>query len=151
MNTAAAQATPLSRLELRVLASASGLAQATQAFEQFLLLHDIDSRARKRLALVLEEVVMNLAMHGHAEPGDRSTEHHAELSLSITPELLELVVRDNGRPFDPLAAALPVLPGSLEEARPGGLGLTLIHRFSRAMHYTRADDHNCLSLALDRS
>jgi anti-sigma regulatory factor (Ser/Thr protein kinase) len=147
MNSAAAAASAAPRLDLRVPASAAGVVLGVQRCESFLAQHGIEQRARMRLALVLEEAVMNLAMHGHAEPGN----HQAELTLSLLPDALELTLRDDGLPFDPHTAPLPERPAKLEQARPGGLGVSLMRRFARAMHYERVDGHNCLTMWLDRA
>ena len=144
MNTAAAPATP--RLVLCVQASAEGVAQGVHHCEQFLQQHGVLPKARMRLSLVLEEAVMNLAMHGHPAPGHQ----HAQVTLRLLPDALELALRDDGLPFDPQTAPLPERPSTLDEARPGGLGVALMRRFSRAMHYERVDGQNCLTMRLDR-
>jgi serine/threonine-protein kinase RsbW len=132
------------RLEIRLQASARGLAGALRECEVFLAAQEVASQARLRLALVLEEVVMNVATHGHATPGP----HFVDVGLGLSQGELELVVCDDGTAFDPLAASLPVLPESLETARPGGLGLLLMRRFSRAMTYERVGNRNCLRMWL---
>lgn len=147
MNSAAAAVPAEARLELRVPASAAGVALGVQRCESFLEQQGVARRACMRLALVLEEAVMNLAMHGHPQPGS----YHAELTLSLLPDALELRLRDDGVPFDPQTAPLPERPATLEQARPGGLGVPLMRRFARAMHYERLDGHNCLTMWLDRT
>ncbi len=137
----------LPTLELQVPASADGVAQGVQACEAFLQPHGVPTRACMRLALVLEESVMNLAMHGHTTPGP----HRAKLRLRLLPDALELVLCDDGLPFDPRTAPLPERPRTLDEARPGGLGLALMRRFARAMHYERVNGQNCLTMSLDRA
>jgi anti-sigma regulatory factor (Ser/Thr protein kinase) len=146
MNTAAAAAPAAPQLELCVPASAEGVAQGVHDCEQFLQQHGVLPQARMRLSLVLEEAVMNLAMHGHPAPGHQ----HAQVTLRLLPDALELALRDDGLPFDPQTAPLPERPSTLDEARPGGLGVALMRRFSRAMHYERVDGQNCLTMRLDR-
>lgn len=132
------------RLGIRLEASAPGLAEALRECEGFLEAQGVASQTRLRLALVLEEVVMNVATHGHATPSP----HFVDVELGLSQDELELVVWDDGTSFDPLAAPLPVLPATLATARPGGLGLLLMRRFSRAMTYERIGSRNCLRMWL---
>jgi serine/threonine-protein kinase RsbW len=106
----------------------------------------VAARARKCVALVLEEATMNLVMHGFSGSG----EHHAVVRVFLLPDTVQVSLVDDGMPFDPLAAPLPERPSTLAAAQPGGLGLPLMRRFSREMHYERLAGRNRLTLLLDR-
>jgi len=101
------------------------------------LLHDVQ--------LCLEEALTNIMRHGLAG----IAEPQIRLSLSQQPARLLLEIEDNGAPFDPAAFAPPPPPRSLEEARPGGIGIPLLRKFSDALGYRRAGGRNCLSLSFD--
>ena len=55
---------------------------------------------------------------------------------------------DDGKPFDPLAAAEPDTTLSAEERNIGGLGVFLVKRMMDEMHYERRQEKNCLTLSL---
>lgn len=58
------------------------------------------------------------------------------------------VEMDDGKPFDPLAAAEPDTTLSAEERNIGGLGVFLVKRMMDEMHYERRQEKNCLTLSL---
>jgi anti-sigma regulatory factor (Ser/Thr protein kinase) len=120
-------------LELRLLAGAEGLAVAQPVLRAFLDEAGLPADLAYRADLLVEEVVMNLHMHGFDTPSE------AELALSATagPSGCSLVFEDAGRPFDPTAAVLPERASSLEDATPGGLGLLLLRRLASRLEYRR--------------
>lgn len=134
------------QLQLALAATAVGLNTGLQAVEAFLAERAVAASARLRVAMLLEEAVMNVAMHGHAPPDG----HELQLSVAVHGDRIELVIEDDGIAFDPVSAALPAPPASLEESRPGGLGVRLMRRFAREMHYQRRDGRNRLTLAVGR-
>jgi phosphoserine phosphatase RsbU/P len=94
------------------------------------------------LRLVAEEVLTNVAAHGH----DDAAEHWVSLRLAIAAGEVTLEFRDHGRPFDPLAAAPPDLHSPLAGRPPGGLGIHLIRSLVDAAAYVRAGAENVLTL-----
>jgi anti-sigma regulatory factor (Ser/Thr protein kinase) len=96
--------------------------------------------------LVLEEAVSNAALHGF----DPATPGSVSLSITATSGRLVAVLRDDGRPFDPLSDAPAwVKPTSLEEAAIGGLGIPLMRRYCSDLRYRRAGDENELTMGFD--
>jgi serine/threonine-protein kinase RsbW len=93
--------------------------------------------------LAIEEAVMNLVNHAFAgiAPPCRIS-----LSLAVTPDRLRVELCDNGREFDPAAAAAPDLTSPLAEREPGGLGLHLIRTMMDRVEYRREAGENRLVL-----
>ena len=61
----------------------------------------------------------------------------------------ELVIVDEGLPFDPSAAGeIRPKAASLAEANPGGLGLAMMRRFSDELRYHRNDGRNHLTICV---
>lgn len=100
----------------------------------------------KRVELALEEAIVNILNYAPAE---------APLELTITirnlpTKQLEIELKDNGNPFNPLThkfddqSRLP-----LEERKPGGLGVMLIIRCMDAVTYRFEDGYNILTLTKD--
>jgi serine/threonine-protein kinase RsbW len=94
------------------------------------------------MQVALEEVVMNVAMHGVAQLGCGEV----TVRFGRAPDAVVLVVEDDGQAFDPVAAAPRKRPESLREAEVGGLGLTLLRHYCRDIHYERAGDRNRLTM-----
>lgn len=101
-----------------------------------------------RLELCLNEVLANLVEHG----GDAVASNPIQLELGTSPVLsgcgVQLVVCDRGEPFDSGQADLRPLPGSLEQASPGGLGLLLVKTFCDELHYRVLEGRNELRISM---
>jgi len=96
-----------------------------------------------KLTLALEEAVANVITHaflGLPPP------HSIKVRLAISARSVSAEIIDNGRPFDPTAAPDPDLSLSLEERRPGGLGIHLMRGMMDRVHYRRGDGNNILRL-----
>jgi anti-sigma regulatory factor (Ser/Thr protein kinase) len=103
----------------------------------------LPARAADRAELLLEEIVMNVCMHGF----DDQAGAVVDLCAQASPDGCTLVFEDAGRPFDPTAGALAERPTSLEETEPGGLGLVLLRRMASDLAYERtAEGRNRLSV-----
>ena len=100
------------------------------------------------MELCLNEVLANLVEHG----GDAVASNPIQLELGTSPVLsgfgVQLVVCDRGEPFDSCQADLRPLPGSLEQASPGGLGLLLVKTFCDEMHYRVLEGRNELRISM---
>ena len=60
-----------------------------------------------------------------------------------------LTFEDGGVAFDPVAVSDPELPGSIQEAKIGGLGLMLVRKAAADMRYERTPEgRNRLSVTL---
>jgi anti-sigma regulatory factor (Ser/Thr protein kinase) len=87
-----------------------------------------------RLEVVFEELISNIVRHGF-EPGRGQS---ILVAVAATAEVVELVVEDDGRPFDPTQAPAPPPFESLETARIGGLGVATVRRFASGLRYEAA-------------
>ncbi len=92
--------------------------------------------------LALEEVFMNVAMHGGQEGRPAS----ATIELQRDGEELRLVVSDDGPAFDPLSLATPDTSLSIEEREVGGLGVFLVREMMDDVSYVRREGLNVLSM-----
>jgi anti-sigma regulatory factor (Ser/Thr protein kinase) len=95
-----------------------------------------------KLHVAAEEAIMNVAKHAYL-PGAFG---EFSVRLSLSPEQAVLRIEDAGRPFDPVTAPMPNRPASLEDAKPGGLGITLMRQYCPDITYERAQGRNRLTL-----
>jgi serine/threonine-protein kinase RsbW len=93
--------------------------------------------------LALEEVFMNIVMHG-SQPGIASS---VELSLALADDGLTMIIEDNGPLFDPLTVPSPDLTSSLAERPVGGLGVFLVRQMMDAVSYSRVGARNRLTMS----
>lgn len=130
--------------EANTLPTVEAIATLTDRVMGFLQQHGVDARATHHTALVLNEVLTNLATHGGC--GDRP----AKISVTIEPDRVTGEIVDSGPPFDPRLAPEPSLDVSLDERPIGGLGLFLVRKLTCALDYTRRNNQNCMTFAVRR-
>ena len=91
--------------------------------------------------LSLEELFMNVAMHGTADPAKPPG---VSVSLKRRGDSVEMVFRDEGIPFDPLSLPPPNLSDDLDSRGIGGLGVYLVREMMDEVEYRHEDGRNCL-------
>ncbi len=88
------------------------------------------------MEVCFEELFTNVSRHGG--PG-RSPSGEAPLfvtlELDVTADIVDLVIEDNGKPFDVTQSPGKPVHKSIEEIVPGGLGVQLIRSFSSDLLY----------------
>jgi serine/threonine-protein kinase RsbW len=101
-----------------------------------------------RLDICLNEALANIIEHGRYE-GDLSPikmkvqKVYDSLSCS-----LNVTLSDMGKPFNPLTYEPKNKALLLEDAEPGGLGLTMMKEFSDELNYTYSNESNHLSFSV---
>ncbi len=133
------------RLELRLAARIAEVARALDAVEAFGETQALPAKALFRLRLVLDELITNIVTHGAAgrDGGD------IEMSLSLASGVIDVVLIDQGKPFDPVAAPLPELAASLEDSDIGGHGIRFVRSFVDQLDYRRDGGFNRLHFTID--
>jgi anti-sigma regulatory factor (Ser/Thr protein kinase) len=124
---------------LRLSLSGSAAVQdATAAARSFAEAGGVGEADVSRVAVVVEELVVNLYDHAGARPDDE-----IELEISMTAFDLRLVLTDTGKPFDPGSADNGDLP-----RRGGGAGLKLVRAWASQIRYDSNDGRNQLVVHL---
>jgi anti-sigma regulatory factor (Ser/Thr protein kinase) len=118
------------------------LTPGLDALEAALRAEHVVEEAVLDLRLVAEEVFTNVAKYGH----DDGAEHRVRLHLSLVAEEVVLTFTDDGRPFDPTAAATPDLATPPAERAAGGLGIHLVLSLVDSASYARVGTENVLTL-----
>ncbi len=98
----------------------------------------------KKFELAIEEALVNVLHYAYSTypPGI------VELEYAKQPEKLEIVIKDQGRPFNPLENPKPFdKDAALEDRDIGGLGIHFILKMSDSATYQRVDGWNILTLA----
>jgi serine/threonine-protein kinase RsbW len=91
--------------------------------------------------LALEEVFMNVVMHGSPVVGAP-----VEVSVMLCDGGLTLIVESEGPAFDPLLLPAPDVAASLEDRKVGGLGVFLVRKIMDAVSYQRVAARNQLRM-----
>jgi anti-sigma regulatory factor (Ser/Thr protein kinase) len=125
---------------LKIPAETSHLRDAMTWLDVQCAAYGIGSDNATRLAIVVEEVILNVATYGGAPP------RWLEFTFIREPLALELVIEDDGVAFDPTKAAAPDLTGDIDERETGGLGVHLVMKLMDEVAYSRDGGHNRLVL-----
>ena len=105
--------------------------------------YGIDEETAKTLNLALEEWVANVI--GYAYP--KGMRGHVEVTADVTDNVLTLVIKDHGTPFDPTQYKEIDVDAGLDERAIGGLGIHLINSIMDTVAYERTvDGYNRLTL-----
>lgn len=129
---------------LQLKAHPDSLSALNQFVSGFCESHHIGTEVMYELQLVLEELIVNVYMHGGASVDGELT---AAVSLGCEGSRLQMTVTDNGRQFDPLARCAPSTDLGLDERPVGGLGIMLVREMMDDMHYQYVDGTNQLSMS----
>lgn len=121
----------------------SEMERLRQIVEEFSQKHQLDESTTFALDLVLEEVVTNVIKYGYQ---DQERQDRIHVDLSLMNGELTIVIRDEGRPFDPTAHPEPDLELPLATRPIGGLGIHLVRNFMDSVEYKRQGNENVLTL-----
>jgi anti-sigma regulatory factor (Ser/Thr protein kinase) len=94
-------------------------------------------------ALALEEIFMNIVMHG-SRPGSTPA---VEVSLCQADGSITMTVEDDGPEFDPLSLPPPDVTAGLLDRRVGGLGVFLVRKIMDNVSYARTAGRNQLRMS----
>jgi anti-sigma regulatory factor (Ser/Thr protein kinase) len=98
----------------------------------------LPEKIRFALQVCAEELLTNVLKHsGRSDP-------RVDVTLTIGTGKIELLVVDDGAPFNIAAAPRRVVDRPLEQTEPGGLGIQLIHQFADDLEYERFGPANKL-------
>lgn len=108
--------------------------------EEFAEIADLAESDRRRLLVVVEELVANVVRHGVGSSG-------ASFVLALDPvaEGVSLTLSDSGIAFDPTE---PREFSGPDRVTGGGVGLALVREWSRGLAYRREAGRNHLALVL---
>jgi anti-sigma regulatory factor (Ser/Thr protein kinase) len=134
----------MSELAASVLAKPQEISALTGDLLDFLKGQTVDARTANRVALIVEEMLTNLGMHGAC------TDIPAGVTITVLPGHVNGEIVDQGLPFDPRSAPAPDLELALEARPIGGLGLYLMRQFTCSLDYSRRDGQNRTAFSVAR-
>jgi len=135
---------PQARFEASTLPTPESISDLTERVMAFLDAHGVEGRATHHAALVLDEILTNLATHGDC------ANCPARISIIVEPDKVVGAIVDAGTPFDPRLAPDPSLDLDADDRAIGGLGLYLVRKLTCTLEYTRLDGENRTTFAISR-
>lgn len=134
------------KIQMTLRNDVAEVARVLDAIEAFGEEHDLPTKKIFQLNLALDELITNIVSYGFEGEGG---EPRIELSVVFRDGLIEAELTDNGKPFNPVEAALPELGESIEDREVGGLGLKLIRTYMDRLDYQRDGALNRLRLQMN--
>jgi len=128
-----------------ITAGADAISILTEQVTAFLADADVDRRVAHHVALVLEELLTNVANHGGAPASAVS------VSVTVSPARVSGEVLDSGKMFDPSRERHTDLSADVDQRTVGGLGLLLVRRLTESLAYERVGDRNRTTFSIGRT
>lgn len=132
-------------LEAEIQPEGSAVGAFTDRLAAFLDQGGVDTRAAHHVGVVLDEVLTNLAMHGHG-PDQTVT-----IRIAIETGRVVGTIVDHGQPFDPRSTPDPDVTASLDDRPIGGLGLFLVRKLTDTLDYVSRDGENHTTFSVSRT
>ncbi len=128
---------------LAVPAEAAQLPRLTRSLQEFWAAAALPEAHAPTFELALEEVFMNVVMHGSL-PGSVP---QVELSVGLTDGAVTMTIEDDGAAFDPLSLPAPDVTSGVAERRIGGYGVFLVRQMMDTVSYRRVGTRNQLQMS----
>lgn len=127
-------------------ATLDGLNAAVHTLESDLIAADCPLPIRRRLLIVVDEIVSNIIHYSGAKDFD------VEIEYPTNPDSIKLSFFDSGRAYNPLIeTAEPDITLSVEKRPIGGLGLFMVKKMMDSIEYKYQDGRNILVVSKLRS
>ncbi|CAN1523603.1 RsbW Anti-sigma regulatory factor (Ser/Thr protein kinase) [Rhabdaerophilaceae bacterium] len=134
----------LRRMEFELGPDLSDIQLLADAMERFSKFAAIPSKVLFRLNLAIDELVTNTISYGFQQ-GEQC---YLGVTVLRHDDVVEVELRDNGIPFDPLSLPSPDLDASLEDRPIGGLGVHFVRTLIEQVDYTHDGRHNIVRLSV---
>lgn len=132
--------------EITVAATVEEIPVIFDFIESLMSLAGFDSRKIMEVQLALEEACTNVA--NYAYPGKAGTIHIVAI---LHGDRLELIIEDEGTPFDPTTHTVDLSQDDTKDRPVGGLGIHLIRCYVDRMSFEFRDGKNALTLVKNRA
>jgi serine/threonine-protein kinase RsbW len=101
-----------------------------------------DSFAVYSIETAVDEACSNIIEHAYG--GESKGEIHC--TCSVNQEALTIILKDQGKTFDPSKISPPNLSNKLDERQANGLGLYFIHQWMDEVQFTKRGSENILTM-----
>ena len=114
--------------------------QVAAFVEEHLEQFEVPMKLTMKLMVAVDEIYSNIVRYSGAT--------EAQVRLVKEADMLHLVFRDNGKPYNPLDAKEPDITASVEEREVGGLGIFMVRKMMDHVEYEYTGGMNKLTLTI---
>ena len=127
--------------EIIVDAKTDNLSQVTSFISSFLKENNCPTKAEKQIILAVDEAFTNIANYAYDGKDGK-----VDITIQLDGNLVTIVMRDEGKLYDPLDKEDPDISLSAEERQIGGLGVFLVKRNLDDVSYSYENNRNVLTM-----
>jgi phosphoserine phosphatase RsbU/P len=135
------------RWRIAATSSSGGIRQVQRWLENILVAREIPAELIGDVELIAEEILTNIVRENTTPNGEVSV----WVECALGRDEITLTFRDDGKPFDPLARAVPDLSDDVAVRGIGGLGIHIVRELADVASYVRLDEQNFLNIRLSRT
>ena len=134
---------PESPVRLSIASAPAYLPVVRAALEKVCELMGFEEDARGRIVLAVDEALTNIIRHAYGgQPGQPIEITFRRVEQDEGGAALEIELRDWGEPTDPRK----IRSRDLQDVRPGGLGVHIMHKVMDHVEYAPAEGGTCLRM-----
>lgn len=132
--------------EITVEATIEQIPVVSEFVERIMSVAGFDSRRAMEVLLAVEEACTNIAKYAY--PGKEGTIH---IIAKVSGDRLELILEDEGIPFDPTTHIAALSLADTKDRPVGGLGIHLMRCFVNRMSFESKAGKNVLTLVKNKN
>jgi anti-sigma regulatory factor (Ser/Thr protein kinase) len=132
-------------MELKIAADDKNL-KTVLDFIHKLLPPDCETDLMYKIDVAAEEIFVNIAHYAYKDKLPAGEFGQALITCTYEDELLTIIFRDQGVPFNPLDRPDPDITLSAEDRSIGGLGIFLTKKYMDKVEYNYENGENVLTL-----
>lgn len=129
--------------ELKLEASDETMRSVQEEVRKFLSDQNCGEDLLTTILIAVEEIYINIAHYAY---GGKTGEAVVQMELDTDPELIRMVFRDRGIPYNPLEKEDPDITLGAEERPIGGLGIFMVKESMDRIDYRYEDGQNILTI-----
>ena len=127
---------PSASTEIRIANRIAEMERVVELVDSFGADHQLSNEVMVALNVSLDEILNNIISYAYEDTSD----HDIVVRIELRDGSVEVVVADDGKPFNPLLAADPDLAAKPRQV--GGVGLHFVRKLTDQLEYVRRDGIN---------
>jgi serine/threonine-protein kinase RsbW len=120
----------------------SEIGRFADVVERFLPARGVPEAIVFRINMAIDELLTNVITYGYGD----DERHLIQVGIAVRDGVVDVLIEDDGREFDPLCRASVDTTSAIEERQIGGLGIHLVKEMLERVDYRRADGRNRIAL-----
>ena len=116
------------------------ISQVAAFVEEHLETFEVPMKLTVKLMVAVDEIYSNIVHYSGAS--------EAQVRMKKEGDALQIIFRDNGKPYNPLDAKEPDVTASVEDRDIGGLGIFMVRKIMDDVEYMYKDGQNVLTLSM---